>query len=167
MSKVYVLRHAEKDDKGLVSEAGLVEARNLAARLPEFDEVVVSPSERTEVTARAISTTVEPIIDERAGFAMASPELSEAINALAADEGISFLMAAIKYNDPEVMQGITDQAERFNELLDELLVKDIENILVVSHDLTIIPAMQTRGSSVTNIPYLGGFVLSDSGLELL
>jgi broad specificity phosphatase PhoE len=166
MSKVYVLRHAEKDDKGLVSEAGLVEARNLAARLPEFDEVVVSPSERTEATARAIST-VEPIIDERAGFAMASPELSEAINALAADEGISFLMAAIKYNNPEVMQGITDQAERFNELLDELLVKDIENILVVSHDLTIIPAMQTRGSSVTNIPYLGGFVLSDSGLELL
>jgi broad specificity phosphatase PhoE len=165
MSKVYILRHAEKDEAGSVTRSGLASAEALRLSLPDFDEVVVSPSDRTKETARAL-TDLEPEVDDRAGFAMAPPDLSDEINRIANSKGISFLEAAIEFDHPEVMKGIRDQAKRFNELLDELLRKQ-GTVLVVSHDLTIIPAMQMRGSQETNIPYLGGFVLSDAGVQLL
>jgi hypothetical protein len=160
MKEVIILRHGEKDAAGVLTERGEQAAEAMRRMLPHFVSIVSSPSGRA-VRSAELLTGREPRIDKRAGFAMAPPEVSAAINALASAENISFLDAARKYNDPEVLHGIDQQAHELNTLIDELLngLGEEEKALVVSHDLTIAPAMGFRGMSAESIEPLGGYVV--------
>lgn len=161
MKEVLVLRHGEKDAAGVLTARGEQAAEAMGRILPHFVSVVSSPSGRAVRSAELLAGR-KPSTDERAGFATATPEKSDAINALARKKNISFLDAAIEYDDPEVLRGIDEQAHKLNELIDEWLDKlnEDETALIVSHDLTITPAMGFRGIPAESIEPLGGYVIS-------
>lgn len=163
MKEIYLLRHAEKDINGTLTVAGKQSARELGRRLPEFASVTASPSSRAKETAKLL-TDKDPSVEDRAGFYMASQEKSDAINQIAAEQNISFLDAAGKYQDSEVLQGIDAKATELNTLIDELLqtLDDGEAALVVSHDLSISPAMKQRGNiALESIDFLQGYTITD------
>jgi broad specificity phosphatase PhoE len=164
MKEVYLLRHAEKDEQGVLTDNGQSLARKLGATLPKFSKVIASESSRTQLTAMLI-TGAQPEVDERAGFYMATQEKSDAINKLAAEKGITFFEAADIYNDGELLKGITEKAEGLNQLVDETLngLNDDEAALIVSHDMTITPAMVLRGQPRQSIKYLSGFRIDNAG----
>jgi broad specificity phosphatase PhoE len=168
MKEVYLLRHAEKDTTNMLTERGMLEAEAMRSKLPRFTSVISSPRDRAILTAKLL-TGQEPQIDERADYATATPEVSAIINAMASDRRISFWDAAREYNDPEVLRGIDEQAHRLNEMIDELLdMAEDGTALVVSHDLTIAPAVGFRGMTAESIMPLGGYVISaGAGLPLV
>jgi hypothetical protein len=88
--------------------------------------------------------------------------LSNTINTLARDGAISFLNAARQYDDTDVLRGIDEQAHELNAMIDELLseLSENEKALIVSHDLTIAPAMGFRGMSAEFLDSLNGYILS-------
>jgi broad specificity phosphatase PhoE len=163
MKEVYLLRHAEKSDDGILTPAGEQAAQAKRLGLPEFAKVIASESQRARLTARLL-TGQEPIIDDRAGFSMSTPEKSVAINTLAKDRGISFLEAVQQYNDQEVLDGVRQKAQELNQFVDELLsnLADGEQALVVSHDLSISPAMALRGIPLESIGFLHGYVIQNT-----
>jgi broad specificity phosphatase PhoE len=164
MKEVYLLRHAAKDDQGELTNDGQKLAQKLGKLLPKFSRVISSDSSRTRLTALLI-TGAQPQIEERAGFYETTQEKSDAINELAAAKGITFFEAADVYNNGELLSGINDKAEGLNQLVDETLVEleDGESALIVSHDMTITPAMVVRGQPRQSIPYLGGFRIDNEG----
>lgn len=167
MKEVYVLRHGEKDADGNLHERGKRAAEAMRPVLPTFIHVYSSPVERAAQTAFALTGTA-PETDERAAFAMAPAEVSNAINALVHEQGISFLDAARQYNDTTVLEGVDSKARELNLLIDELLdvLPEDGKALVVSHDLTIVPAMALRGTSPESIEPLGGYIVSHDGEEI-
>ncbi len=164
MREIHLRRHAEKDPNGTLTDRGREQARQLGRNLPTFVKIISSPSSRTQETAE-LMTGVAPQTDERAGFYMASPEKSDAINALAATEGLTFLEAVKHYQDSEVLEGIDAKASELNRLISELLdeLEDGEKALVVSHDLSISPAVAQRGVPLESIPFLEGYVINEKG----
>lgn len=160
MKEVYLLRHGEKDGTGILTERGIKEAEAMRSLLPVFARIISSDFDRTIMTAKLL-TGEGPEIDHRAAYAMTSAEISEEINTLAQERNISFLDAARQYNDPEVLSGIDDQAHILNIMIDELLEELAENekALVVSHDLTIVPAMSLRGMPGESIEPLSGYIV--------
>lgn len=161
MKEVYLLRHAEKDAAGVLTERGKRAAEAMHDMLPPFASVISSDSDRTILTTKLL-TRKNPRIDQRAGYATTSLAVSNTINALASERNISFLDAARQYNDPEVLKGIDKKAHELNMMIDELLneLGEDEKALVVSHDLTIVPAMGFRGMPAESIDPLGGFIIS-------
>lgn len=163
MKKIYLIRHAEKDSKGVLSERGRADSIKLGDSLPKFDAIYSSGSNRTQESARLI-TGKNPEIDDRAGFYMAPDEKSDAINKIYKEQGIDFLEAVYVHNDNEVLRGISDQADRLNGMIDELLKPPGENVLIVSHNLTMIPAIKKRGFDTgLLLDYLGGYIIDESG----
>lgn len=164
MKEIYLIRHAEKDDSGHITENGQLASRELANRLPPFDYVYSSPSERAKLTAALVSGAA-PTVDERAVFYMASPEKSEAINNLANENQIPFLDAMTQYGDSEVLDGVADKATALNNFINEILASSPDNSksLIVSHDLSISPAMQQRGIPLGSIDFLCGYVINGDG----
>lgn len=162
--KIYLLRHAEKDSHGVLTEDGKMAAKALGQKMPALKEVIASPSERAKLTAKLISGQ-EPTVDERAGFSMSTPAKSIAINALAEDKGIPFLDAVTLYNDREVLAGVEAKARGLNELLRELQGTADDNVaaLVVSHDLSISPAMAQRGIPLGSVGFLRGYIILSDG----
>jgi broad specificity phosphatase PhoE len=164
MKEIYVLRHAEKDDNGVLTQDGKLAARALAAALPQFSVVIASESPRTQTTA-SLLTESEPRIDVRAGFYSTTQEKSGEISKIAQSQGITFFEAADIYNDGELSQGIRQQAMGLNELIDETLgeLAGDSKALIVSHDMTITPAMAFRGQDRESIPFLSGYVIDENG----
>ena len=66
MKEIYVLRHAEKDATGNLTEEGKVVAVEFSKRLGRFDFVYSSNKPRAVETA-VLLTGTQPIIDTRAG----------------------------------------------------------------------------------------------------
>lgn len=162
MKEVYVIRHGEKDNDGFLTEFGQKRAKELLGKLPDFTLVISSDTSRTKLTAQ-LATNIEPAVDDRAGFFMAAEEKSDAINQLATDKGISFFEAADLYNDGEILELVRNKAVGLNELIDETLenLNENESALIVSHDLTITPAMALRGLPKRTVAYLCGYVVAD------
>lgn len=162
--EIYLIRHAEKDDKGTITEAGKEAAVALGKKLPRFQHVISSDSKRTQETALLI-TGREPIIDSRAGFYMANPEKSNGLNRISQERDIPFLEAVIVLNDSEVLAGVDGKADQLNALIKELFA-EIPNgakAIIVSHDLSISPAMRKRGLPLESIPFLSGYIIDESG----
>jgi len=164
MKELYLLRHAEKNKDGELTEQDQIMASKIGALLPNFARVISSDSSRTRTTAFILTNKV-PSTDKRAGFYAATQEKSDALNKLAAEKGITFFEAADLYNDGELLKGIRDQAEALNQLVDETLsaLNDDERALIVSHDMTITPAMVLRGQTRESINYLTGYIITDDG----
>ena len=163
MSLVYVLRHAEKDSSGNLTEKGRATAKRLGLLLPRFAHVVSSPSQRSLDTARLI-TGIEPTIDSRADYATAPENASDAINKIAAEQGIMFSEAARLYGDQQVLGGIETKAAELMNLIESLLDGPEGNSLVVTHDLCIAPAMQQRGLPFRPVDYLSGYTINNAGV---
>lgn len=164
MKEVYLLRHAEKDDKGALTARGEQLAQELANNLPNFAMVLSSEIPRTKQTALLL-TGMEPRPDVRAGFYETLQDISDAIFRLANERGVNFLEAAEAYNDGELRPGIESKAGELNRLVDEVLssLGEDERALIVSHDMTIVPAMAARGQTRESIDYLTGFVINEDG----
>lgn len=160
MKEVYLIRHAEKDPDGVLTPKGEEDAEALRGLTPSFVRVVSSDSSRTQKTAELL-TGHKPEVDDRAGFSMAPQQKSDAINRLARESNISFLEAAIKYNDPEVLNGIDAKAKELKELVTEILesLEDGQKALVVSHDLSISPEVALDGVPLASIDFLHGYVI--------
>ncbi len=161
---VYLLRHAEKDPNGSLTERGRSQAKILRDKLPQFQEIISSDSPRTIETTELI-TGRKPIVDPRCRHYVAPKAKSDFLNTLAKEKGISFLEAVVELNDEEVNQGVEKKAVELNQLVDELLrrTSDGQNSLVVSHDLSISPALAKRGIPLESIDYLCGYIINDSG----
>lgn len=164
MKEVYVLRHAEKGLDGSLTENGKTMAQELGRLLPLFSLVYSSPSDRAQLTAQLL-TGRQPNVDDRANFFMATPTKSTAINALSSSKSIPFLDAVQEFGDSEVLNGIDSKATELNSLVNELLSKvgNGEKALIVSHDLSISPAMSQRAIPLTSIDYLSGYVINEIG----
>lgn len=162
MKEVYVLRHAEKDENGILTERGRELAKRVGETLPQFAKIISSSSQRTQMTA-ALITNTNSHVDDRAGFYMTTQESSDAISQLAAEKGITFFEAAYVYEDGALVKGINDQADKLNQLVDEILnsLHDDEAALIVSHDMTITPAMVSRGEPRQSIEYLSGYRIGE------
>ncbi len=164
MKEIHIRRHAEKNSDGTLTRNGIRTASELSRHMPEFDKVIASDSSRTQLTAKLL-TGVDAVVDKRAGYAMISPEKIDAIEQLSAECGISFFEAADRYQDLEILRGIDAKADTLNQLVDELLndLEEGEKILIVSHELTIVPALAKRGISLQSIKPLEGYVLRADG----
>ncbi len=162
--EIYILRHAEKDDLGTLTDKGRQQATELRDRLPQFSNVISSESKRAQETATLV-TGKEPKVDPRAGFYMAHPEKSDELNRIAKEKGIPFLEAVVLLNDSEVLAGIDDKAGQLNDLVKELLetLPDGAKAIIISHDLSISPAMQKRGVPLESIPFLSGYIIDEEG----
>jgi broad specificity phosphatase PhoE len=169
MKEIHVRRHAEKNPDGSLTEDGIQNALELSKQLPEFTKVIASDSTRTQLTAKLL-TGVDPFVDVRVGYSAISPEKIDAIEQLSQRNGISFFEAADLYQDDEILRGIETKADTLNQLIDEQLdqLEENEKMLIVSHEITIVPAMTRRGISLQSITPLGGFILkSDGSIETI
>jgi broad specificity phosphatase PhoE len=164
MKEIHLRRHAEKGSDGILTNNGIEAATKLSLHLPKFAKVISSDSNRAQLTAKLL-TGVEAIVDARAGFYMANSEKSDAINQLAVERGLTFLEAANQYQDKEVLDGIDKKADELNQLISELLdeLKENESALIVSHDLSISPAMAKKGVPFQSIDPLEGYILKEDG----
>jgi len=162
--EIYIIRHAEKDDKGTLTNDGRRAATTLGEKLPTFSTVISSESPRTQETARLL-TGQKANVDARAGYYMAHPEKSDELNRIAKEQDIPFLEAVIFFNDSEVLEGVENKAEQLNDLVEELLenLPEGAKAIIVSHDLSISPAMKQRGIPMESIPYLGGYIIDANG----
>lgn len=161
MKEIYLLRHAEKNAAGALTEFGQQTAEALRPLLPGFTRIFSSDSGRTVLTAKLL-TGQQPQIDQRAAYATSSAEVSKAVSQLAAGHGLSFLEAARLYGNEDLIRGIAAQAEALNTMINDLLdqMATDEKALIVSHDLTIVPAMQLRGLPVRPINPLSGYIIN-------
>ncbi len=163
MKKVYLLRHGEKDPEGVLTEFGKKSSIKLGSTLPAFDKVISSESSRTQETAKLLAK-ITPTVDSRAGFYMATAKKSDALNALAVKDNISFLEAVTKLDDEEVLAGVKAKASELNKLIDECLHDSrVDTILIVSHDLSISPAMSQRHMPFKSIDFLSGYTINETG----
>ena len=161
---VYLIRHAEKDDLGTLTDLGRKQAAELRPQLPHFTKVISSESKRVQETALLV-TGEQPIVDARAGFYMATQEKSDLLNKITKENNISFLEAVVKLNDAEVLAGVNSKATELNNLINETLntMNDGESVLIASHDLSISPAMRERGKPLGSIPFLSGYIIDEKG----
>lgn len=159
MKEVYLIRHAEKDSEGVLTSEGEETAKALRKVIPAFAKVVSSDSSRTQKTAELL-TGSKPKLDHRAGFFIATKQKSDDINNLANQNKISFLEAAVQYNDPEVLAGIDAKAKELKKLVNELLssLEEGQKALIVSHDLSISPEVALEGVPLASIDFLQGYV---------
>lgn len=169
MKEIHIRRHAEKNSDGTLTENGIQTARALSKQLPKFIRVIASDSPRTQLTAKLL-TGVDPFVDARVGYSAISPEKIDAIERLSLKNGISFFEAVDLYQDNEILRGIETKAETLNQLIDEQLnqLEEDEKALIVSHEITIVPAMARRGIELSSINPLGGFILrADGNIEII
>ncbi|MDX2776618.1 histidine phosphatase family protein [Streptomyces caniscabiei] len=164
MKSIELRRHAEKDPNGLLTENGIEASKKLSKTLHKFSKVFSSDSDRAKLTAKLL-TGIDAQVDARANMWMASTEKSAAINDLATKQGIMFLEAISRYDDPEVIEGTNSRADEFNTLIDKLFseLDEDEHGLVVSHDLSISAAMAKRGTPIEMIAPLAGYTIYEDG----
>ncbi len=160
MKEVYLLRHAQRGVSSPLSEIGKHQARQLGSKLPGFAIVIASNSPRTIATAELLSDR-KPVTDNRADYYATTEEVSAEIAKLAAEKSINFFEAADIYNDGALVEGVQAQAASLNELVGDTLAEldDGERALVVSHDMTIVPAMVLRDQPRRSVNNLSGYVI--------
>ena len=160
MKQIYILRHAQTNSAGELTESGKNAAILLAKKLPIFDTVVCSPYQRAIQTAQLLRGKM-PITDERASFYMAAQQNSDAINMLARQNKITFFEAVQIFDNKDVLKGMYSQANKLYELINELLDQKGNNALIISHDFTICPTLQKWGRPLVSLDNLNGAIIYD------
>jgi broad specificity phosphatase PhoE len=160
MKHVFVLRHSQKDTNGDLTVQGIEEAKLLRKVLPEFNIVIASDSSRTQETAQFL-TGVDPQIDMRAGFYDAPKKTSDEINIQAISNPFGFTGAFL--GNEEIQDKIIEKAQELVNLIFETLdnLNTNENALIVSHDITMVPAVKiiTNKLTVQSFKYLSGYII--------
>jgi broad specificity phosphatase PhoE len=168
MAEVYVLRHAPKDNEtGELTVEGRERATQLKGAFPDFNLVIASPASRTQETARLL-TGKEPTIDTRAGHFMGTPEQSDLLNKAAKLHPLGFIGAL--FDAPEVKEDVTKKAQELVDLIHEASQKVAPDgkALIVTHDITLVPAKQLLsnlpvGTPVETFEPLSGYTVDDKG----
>lgn len=166
MKKAYIIRHAPKDDAtGNLTEDGKRKAKELGIKLPKFAVVIASDSARSQETALLL-TGIEPIVDTRAGFLMASSAQSDLLNSQAKSNPLGFVGAL--YEMKELGVGVEAKARELVELINETITNlgQDENALIVTHEITMVPTQQLLngkqvGLPIKGVPYLGGYIVGE------
>ncbi|MBP9820549.1 histidine phosphatase family protein [Candidatus Saccharibacteria bacterium] len=160
MKQIYILRHAQTNSAGELTESGKNVAIILAKKLPVFDVVVSSPHQRAIQTAQLLTGKM-PKTDERASFYMAAQQNSDAINSLAKQKKITFFEAVQIFDNKDILKGMYSQANKLYEFINELLDQNGKNALIISHDFTICPTLQKWGRSLVSLDNLNGAIIYD------
>jgi len=169
MKLVYILRHAQKDRLGNLTDEGRTNAKLLKNKLPKFKLVIASDSPRTQETAELLTGT-KPQIDHRAGYFSAPKKISEEINKNALIHPLGFVGAYLENED--ISEEITKKAWGLVNLVHEILerLNREENALIVSHEITIVPAgkLFIKEFNLSSFEYLSGYTIDEDGnLNLL
>lgn len=168
MSEVFILRHSKRDADGNLTEEGEVLARRIAAQLSHVSLAASSSAPRAKQTA-AILFGNEPSVDTRAGFYASIEDRAKEISDYAEANGMSFIEAAYKLNDGELAAGISEQATALDSLINEMLrqLPDDGSGLIISHGMTIAPAMALRGLEARLPDYVAGYRVQADGTTSL
>jgi broad specificity phosphatase PhoE len=163
MKHVYILRHAQKDKAGNLTEEGKIKAEELQYKLPKFKLIIASDSPRTQETA-ILLTKIKPIIDSRAGYFNAPKEVSEEISIQSKSNKAGFTGAYLQ--NEAIREEVIAKAEGLIELIFETLEKlePNENALIISHDITMVPAekLLTKNFNTQSFNYLSGYVVDEN-----
>lgn len=162
MKQVYVLRHAQKNNDGLLTQQGRDTAKLLRRTLPQFKIVIASNSLRTQETANLL-TGISPQIDLRAGYFNAPKQINDEINKQALVNPRGFIGAYL--DNREIKDEVTKKAEGLIALVLEVLRKlnSEEKALIISHEITLVPAIALfmKNKNVLSFNYLSGFIIDD------
>ena len=163
MKQVYILRHAQKDNCGNLTQEGKDEAKLLQKSMSHFQIVIASDSLRTQETA-ALLTGVAPMIERRAGYFNAPKEVSDEINikAISNPHGFAGAYLSNKKIEREVIKNAKGLLDLIFETLKEL--DDDEKALIVSHEITLVPSVQlfTKDKTIQSFAYLSGFIIDEN-----
>lgn len=139
MKELYVLRHAEKDAAGNVTEKGKNAARLLSTRIGQFELVYSSDAPRAVETA-VMLTGKQPMIDTRAGAIPLSPEEVRIIH----EQGTlhPFGIAGVLFESENYRPRIIEKGKELVSLIEELWDKlsDEGRALIISHDGVMVAA---------------------------
>lgn len=162
MKHVYILRHAQKDNSGKLTNEGIESAKLMRKKIPKFNIVIASDSPRTQETA-ALLTGLQPQLDIRAGYFNAPQQIGKEIDREALTNLFGFTGAYLA--NKEIEKNVTTQANALIALIYETLNKLSlnENALIVSHDITLIPAIRILDKKLTiqSFKYLSGFIINE------
>jgi len=163
MKQVYVLRHAQKDTIGNLTQEGRESSKSLGKELPQFKIVIASDSPRTQETATLL-TGISPKIDSRAGYFNAPKEVSDEINKQAKLNSNGFAGAYL--SNKEIEGEVIKNAVGLLDLIFETLKKldANERALIVSHEITIVPAAKlfTKNNTIQSFSYLSGYIIDEN-----
>jgi broad specificity phosphatase PhoE len=127
--------------------------------------IIASDSPRTQETALLL-TGIQPVIDTRAGFLMASANQSDLLNNQAKLNPLGFVGALYEMQDlrVDVEKKAGELVDLINETLDNLSPN--ENALIVTHEITMVPAEQLLNNQkvelpIKGVPYLGGYIVEE------
>ena len=170
MKEIYVLRHAEKDATGNLTEEGKAIALELSKRLGQFDFIYSSD------TPRAIATAVlligkQPVIDARAGAIPLTFE--ETRNTHEQGKLHAFGVAGVLFDGDIYRPKIIEKGKELVELIQELWGKlsDDGCALIISHDGVMVAAdmillnMELRKAEKTYGPLQGFRVFGNLSVE--
>lgn len=139
MKEIYVLRHTEKDATGALTDIGKDIAKELGDRLGTFDIIISSPKQRAVETARLISG-MTPILDDRAGAIMLTPEETKNTHEQGASHlfGIAGVLFDNEVYRPRVLLKGKELAALIEETYNQL--SDHARALIISHDGVMVAA---------------------------
>lgn len=190
--KLYITRHGTTEwnmikrlqgwNDSKLTEEGVKRALSLGKRLNEvdFDVIYSSPQKRALDTAKLIRGNKDTKIITHEGLMELGFGIWEGmeINAIEKEYSETY---SIYINNPELYvpldgESLIDLFKRVGDFLDEILEASLENVLVVTHGVTI-KAMLTIIKGLTllefsNIPVFTGTALNicevrDNGIELI
>ncbi len=162
MKQVYILRHAQKDNLGNLTDEGRKNAKLLQNKLPKFKIIIASQYPRTQETAFLL-TGAMPQIDFRAGFFNAPQQINKLINKEALTHPHGFVGAYLGNTD--IAKEIEKNARGFVNLIHETLnsLGEDERALIVSHEITIVPAGKLfyNTFNIKSFKYLSGYSIDE------
>lgn len=139
MKEIYILRHAEKDETGNLTEAGKIIAADFSKRLGHFDFVFSSDKPRAIETATLL-TGSKPVIDIRASAISFTPEEIQSTHEQGKDH--KFGIAGVLFDSDMYRPKIIEKGNNLVELIEELWNKlsHNERALIISHDGVMVAA---------------------------
>jgi len=139
MKELYVLRHAEKDGTGKLTEEGKGIATERSKKLGHFDFVYSSDKPRAVETA-VLLTKIQPVIDTRASALPLTPKEIRATH----EQGKlhHYGIAGVLFDSDVYRPMVIEKGKALVELIKELLgtLPQDSRALIISHDGVMVAA---------------------------
>lgn len=139
MREIYILRHAEKDASGELTDEGKIRATEFQGRIGHFDFVYSSPQTRAVETAKLLAGK-DPIIDIRAdAIPLTSEELADLHEK---GKHHQFGIAGVLFESDVYRPKIMERGEELVRLIEATFdaLSDDGRVLIVSHDGVMVAA---------------------------
>lgn len=167
MKEVYLLRHAQLDPEGALTQEGAGYAQAIGRLLPAFDMVITAGDRATNQTAQLMTGNATPDVDPRAGIGSELLDYRQEIEdfELPPNGDLMDYLCPELYSDAgaELREPLVRQARALSDLTFELRLTLPEEgkALVVSYGLLIANAMHLRSQPDEPIAHCHGYVLGD------